>query len=317
MVDWKGLEKDFRDIPDPFSDMRADWSDQPGLRNHWRIAAGIDSFVRGRLEALATQAGRFLLVSSAAIGKCSSDLRAIENDMARWLTAVREITGKFEFGLIGTLLDANETPSGTIYTGSISRVIEASALLCLQLSKEETTTTSSSSTTLYDGVRLRLHPDEIDSFQKIRDILSSNVQSFLDKAGRINLLEDFIQKCLEDILSVPLHKQDWGGEENDLYTANVVYNGKRIPAAFALKGRGQKHKMLEISDCGKNGDQLVRLFQSPADLFVLQYGGEISENVIKDMEGKTDLHRHKAKQGWYCVLNGQDTARLLLAYGKL
>lgn len=142
MVDWRRLEKDFRDIPDPFSEMRADWSDQPGLRNHWQIAAGIDSFARARFEALAKQAGRFLLASTVAFGKCSSDLGAIKDDMARWLTAVREITHRFEFGPIGTLLDANNAPVGNLFMGSINRVIEASALLCLQLSTEERTAPS-------------------------------------------------------------------------------------------------------------------------------------------------------------------------------
>jgi ribosomal protein L18 len=85
--------------------------------------------------------------------------------MARWLTAVREITGKFEFGLIGTLLDANETPSGTIYTGSISRVIEASALLCLQLSTEETTTSSDTA------------PDSIASGAKIELIMGNKYEA--------------------------------------------------------------------------------------------------------------------------------------------
>ncbi len=142
MVDWRRLEKDFRDIPDPFSDMRADWSDQPGLRNHWQLAGGGDAFVRARFDALARQVGRFLLASEVAIGKCSSDLRAIEDDMARWLTAVREITRRFEFSPPGTLYDDNNTPVGNLYWGTIPRVIEASALLCFQLSTEETVTSS-------------------------------------------------------------------------------------------------------------------------------------------------------------------------------
>jgi hypothetical protein len=142
MVDWRRLEKDFRGIPNAFSDMRADWSDQPGLRNHWQIAAGIDAFARDRFKALAKQAGRFLLTSNVAMSKCSSDLGAIKDDMARWLTAVREITHRFEFGPSGTLLDDNNVPIGNLHMGRINRVIEASALLCLQLSTEERTAPS-------------------------------------------------------------------------------------------------------------------------------------------------------------------------------
>jgi len=58
MTDWQRLEKDFKQIEDPFKDMRADWSDQPGLRNQWRIAAGLDGFA-----------------------KRSTGLRAIQDDM--------------------------------------------------------------------------------------------------------------------------------------------------------------------------------------------------------------------------------------------
>ncbi len=140
MTDWQRLEKDFMEIQDPFKDMRADWSDQPGIRNHWRLAAGLDGFARSRFEILARLAGKSLLSSTYAINKCSTDLRAIQDDMVRWLTGVRELTGTFEFGLIGSLLDSNEAQVGTLYTGSINRVIDASALLCLQLAAEETET---------------------------------------------------------------------------------------------------------------------------------------------------------------------------------
>jgi hypothetical protein len=112
-------------------------------------------------------------------------------------------------------------------------------------------------------------------------------------------------------------KKDWGGEDDDLYTSNLIFLHKRTPTAFALKGSGTKSKSLRIKDCGKNGDQLVRLFQAPAELFVLQYVGDIDENVIKDMEGKTQSLRAINRQASYCIINGQDTARLLQAYGKL
>ena len=42
---------------------------------------------------------------------------------------------------------------------------------------------------------------------------------------------------------------------------------------------------MRIADCGHNGDQLVRLFESPAKLFVVQFVGVVSEMVIKDVEG--------------------------------
>lgn len=71
--------------------------------------------------------------------------------MARWLTGVRELTGRFEFGPVGALLDSGQEQVGTLLTGFIGRVIDASALLCLQLSAEETETRSSSSDKDGDG----------------------------------------------------------------------------------------------------------------------------------------------------------------------
>ncbi len=163
---------------------------------------------------------------------------------------------------------------------------------------------------------IRVFLDDIDSFEKVRSIEAISVSNLLDRNGCLDLEEDVVQSALEEILDVPFHKKDWGGEENDLYTANLVLRGRRTPTAFMLKGRGTKRATLEIANCGKNGDQLVRLFQSPASLFVIQFVGEISESVIKDAVSKARL-RQSTEPSCCCFMNGQDTARLLRAYGKL
>lgn len=162
----------------------------------------------------------------------------------------------------------------------------------------------------------RLYVESVDSFQKVRDVNPSMVASHL-KEGYLDLPEDTIQLALEEILNVSFHKKDWGGEINDLYTANLTVNGARVATAFLLKGNGLRKRVMEISDCGKNGDQLVRLVDSPASLFVVQFVGEISENVIKDIEGKVETLKARGKPAHYCIMNGQDTARVLHAYGKL
>jgi hypothetical protein len=118
-------------------------------------------------------------------------------------------------------------------------------------------------------------------------------------------------------LDIPFHKKDWGGEVNDLYTANVVLNGVRRSTAFLLKGNGLKKAEMSIGDCGKNGDQIVRLFQSCAELFVVQYVGPIAESVITDVHGKTLARRTQGANANYLIIDGQDTARLLFAYNKL
>ncbi|MBL1173673.1 hypothetical protein [Pantanalinema sp. GBBB05] len=169
----------------------------------------------------------------------------------------------------------------------------------------------------YDDLRvLRIYIDDIDNFSKIRKVKPEDVSELLVN-GYLDQPEDFIQISLEEILDVPFHKKDWGGEINDLYTSNILLDGNRVAAAFLLKGNGLRKKVLEIKECGKNGDQIVRLLDSPAQLFVIQFVGSISDYVVKDIEGKVNENQLQGKIAQYCIIDGVDTARLLRAYGRL
>lgn len=133
----------------------------------------------------------------------------------------------------------------------------------------------------------------------------------------LDVSEDSIQTSLERILSVPFHKKDWGGEQNDLYTANLLVNGARHETAFPLKGNGLRSPVMEIKHCGRNGDQILRLCNSPAKLYVIQFVGRISETIVSDIDGKVRHARTQGKSAWYCIMDSQDTARVLRAYGEL
>lgn len=163
----------------------------------------------------------------------------------------------------------------------------------------------------------QIHAEDIESFQKIRDVDINSISHFLKENGYLDISEDKIQVGLERILNEKFHKKDWGGEYNDLFTSNLLFKGSRKSTAFLLKGNGLKVATMEIKHCGKNGDQLLRLFESPAELFVIQFVGNISESIIKDVEGKVEQLRAKGKQSHYCLINGVDTARLMYAYGLL
>lgn len=165
-------------------------------------------------------------------------------------------------------------------------------------------------------IQERLFVEDIDSFRNVRDVNPAMVAHVLTD-GVLNRSEDEIQLALEQILDVPFHKKDWGGEFNDLYTANVIVNGARIETAFLLKGNGLKRREMRIADCGHNGDQLVRLFQSPARLFIVQFIGVISETLITDVVGKVKECRARGTDAHFLIMDGQDTARLLHAYKKL
>jgi hypothetical protein len=161
-------------------------------------------------------------------------------------------------------------------------------------------------------VQARVYVEDIDSFAKVRDINPDRVKKYL-KNGRIELEEEKVQITLEEILGETFHKKDHGGEINDLST-HVQFFGKRRAAGFLLKGRGTNSKELQIADCGHNGDQIVRLFWTPADLYVVQYIGPVSDTVVVDIAGKTEQERNKGKDTCFCIINGTDTARLLFAY---
>jgi hypothetical protein len=159
----------------------------------------------------------------------------------------------------------------------------------------------------------RLYIEDIDSFRRVRSMNPGMVRSAMTD-GRVELKEEQVQTALEDILGISFHRIDWGGEINDL-RGTVVINGARRSAAFLLKGNGCKARELTIAKCGKNGDQIVRLFNSPAELFVVQYVGFISDAVVSDISTKISARRAEGKPAWFCVIDGDDTARLLKAYG--
>lgn len=152
--------------------------------------------------------------------------------------------------------------------------------------------------------------EEIDSFAKIA-LVPPNAM-----VGKVpvNEPEAKIKRAILSAIGDPFEKADWGGEQNDILTTRVQYRGKRVTAAFFLKGPSVSGR-LTIAKCGKNGDQIQRLFQSPADIFIVQYNGEIDERVLEECRQKVTVLRSKGKtNSFFTIIDGLDTARLLAAY---
>lgn len=156
--------------------------------------------------------------------------------------------------------------------------------------------------------KLELFIDDIDSFSKVVNISRLMVKESITS-------EDSVQIKFEEILGEPWHRKDWGGESCDLYTSNLRIKGKRYRAAFLLKGSGTKGK-LTIAKCGKNGDQIQRLFKCTADIFVIQHISEIDEAVIEEARQKTMAIRLKNSKARFCIIDGLDTQRLIQAYSN-
>ncbi len=149
--------------------------------------------------------------------------------------------------------------------------------------------------------------DDIDSFRKVRTIPADG---FIPRS----ISEGEIKKGIQAIIGEKGRFQDWGGEKNDLLTTRVLIGGKRRPTAFAFKGPGKKGP-LAPGKMGKNGDQIQRLFESSAEVFIIQYGEEIRESVIDQMQqlaiAKSSM---TGKEILFGVIDGADSNRLLEAY---
>lgn len=83
---------------------------------------------------------------------------------------------------------------------------------------------------------------------------------------------------------------------------------------FAFKGPGMQGT-LTPKKLGKNGDQIQRLFLSPAEIFIVQYHSQIDQSVIEQMIAFATLNSvRERKRIYYGVIDGDDTNLLLKAY---
>lgn len=135
---------------------------------------------------------------------------------------------------------------------------------------------------------------------------------------QFNLLKSIPERHIKALVcrllgeaSVP---SDWGGEECDLFSSNISVDGERMSAAFLLKGPARFHEMT-LADCGKNGDQIYRLFNTPADVFVVQHCHKITPAVRKTVEAFALSNYSRTCR--FTLIDGYDTARILHANGML
>lgn len=150
--------------------------------------------------------------------------------------------------------------------------------------------------------------DEIDTFSKVKKVTGAPLGP--------RLLESKMKKALQEIIGEEGEFTDWGGETDDLYSTRLMLNGTRHRAAFGLKGRATTG-ILTPKKLGKNGDQIQRLFKSPADVFLVAYQGQIDESVMYQMQqfaiAKSVTEGNRI---YFGLINDQDIAGLIAAYPK-
>jgi hypothetical protein len=150
--------------------------------------------------------------------------------------------------------------------------------------------------------------DEIDNFAKVR--------SFPHGASLpATVSEDEFKRGTQAVLAQAGQFKDWGGENCDLYSTNLRIAGTREAAAFAFKGPGERGKLVP-GRMGKNGDQIQRMFQLDATVFLVQHWREIEPSVLTDMRAHAVAKsiQNGGQTIRYGIINGQDSERLRRAY---
>ena len=155
-----------------------------------------------------------------------------------------------------------------------------------------------------------IYIDDMDSFRSVRKLGPNQPKKSAP------LSEKKFKIGIQKILGEPGKFKDWGGEKGDLLSSRLRYRGSRITVAFAFKGPG-KRGLLTPAKMGKNGDQIQRLFESAARLFVLQYWAEIGERVREQVQGWATLTSLRLREKiLFCLIDGHDTSRLIQAFPR-
>lgn len=153
-------------------------------------------------------------------------------------------------------------------------------------------------------------PEDIQEFAAMGSATVADESEWMSVMAKVP--EEHVKRSIAKLLNEPV-KTDWGGEENDHYSANVTVAGRRRTAAFLLKGPTNFREMTPAM-CGKNGDQIYRLSNSGADISVVQHSHLIGSAVRETVRAFIVQPGRSRK---FCVMDGQATYRLLKAYDFL
>jgi hypothetical protein len=187
---------------------------------------------------------------------------------------------------------------------------------------------------LFEQGRERIDGKTHTIYRKL-DFVEANKRKILQLAGNKKKLESFHTKTNPNLtktgaritINVPFKaKPEFinvddvdqfrkGGESNDIFSTRLKVKGRLRRAAFALKGPAKTGSLVP-GKMGKNGDQIQRLYDSPADVFFVQYEGEIAESVIGLMQNLALAKAVLRGQVFYGVIDKVDTRRLRFAYPK-
>jgi hypothetical protein len=153
-------------------------------------------------------------------------------------------------------------------------------------------------------------PEDLAEFGQMREAIVTSADEWMSVMR--NVPEAYVKRSIASLLKEPA-KSDWGGEENDHFSARVTVAGRRRTAAFLLKGPTKFQEMTPAM-CGKNGDQIYRLTKAGADISIVQHAHLIGPAVRETLRSMVVTPGRSRK---FCVMDGRATYRLLKAYGLL
>lgn len=151
----------------------------------------------------------------------------------------------------------------------------------------------------------RVYLEDFEEFQRVRE------HSLPESVDDMRLIkEEVFKECLGKILKESLPK-DWGGESSDFITSHLHIDGRRLSAAFLLKGPARFSPMT-INHLGKNCDQIIRLSKEPVNILIIQHCHDISSAVIETLKVFATQPTNPRR---FCVIDGRESLRMLRAFG--
>ena len=152
-------------------------------------------------------------------------------------------------------------------------------------------------------------PEDIDQFCKMEKVKIKHSRNW--KSVMRKLTEEQIKNAITGLLGEQ-SKKDWGGEQDDHFSGNVLVGGRRKTASFMFKGPGAGFREMTLEMCGKRADQIHRLVGSQADVSIVQHCHQIGSTVRQTLRSLTVYPGCSHRK--YCLLDGLATYRLLKAY---
>ena len=135
MSKWRELEKDFRELSKHLQFMRADVTWDGSGREKWTLAAATGQNYEKRFLALAKRGSNYITSIHHLDRDVLSKLIAEPDSVIRWYKAIAKLGNNFDYRFTAT--ERVQNVEHYIHLGSIHNIVDASALLCLELDTEE------------------------------------------------------------------------------------------------------------------------------------------------------------------------------------